>query len=58
LSQPPDGTVVFETPPRARDRIDEQVLPRYTCIAWMTGDVPDYAQHHQALQPSNGERSR
>jgi maltooligosyltrehalose trehalohydrolase len=58
LSQPPDGTVVFETPPRARDRINEQVLPRYTCIAWMTGDVPDYAQHHQALQPSNGERSR
>ena len=58
LSQPPDGTVVFETPPRARDRIDEQVLPRYTCIAWMTGDVPDYAQHHQASQPSNGERPR
>jgi len=54
LPQQPYGTVVFETPPRARDRIDAQTLPRGTCIAWLTGDVQDYAQHH----PANAERAR
>jgi maltooligosyltrehalose trehalohydrolase len=58
LPQQPDGTVVFETPARARDRVDAGVLPRYACIAWMTGNVPDYAQHHQPPHPSNGELPR
>jgi len=56
LPQPPDGTVVFETPERARDRIDAQVLPRYACVAWITGDVPDYAQHHPPHAPNGDPR--
>jgi len=58
LPRQPDGTVVFETPPRARDRIDAQVLPGRACVAWLTGDVQDYAQHHRAAATSNGERPR
>jgi maltooligosyltrehalose trehalohydrolase len=48
LNHEPDGMVVFETPDRARDRIDNGVLPARSCIAWLTGDVPDYAIHHDA----------
>ena len=48
LNHEPDGMIVFETPDRARDRIDEGLLPAYSCVAWMTGDVPDYALHHDA----------
>ncbi|MFC5427519.1 malto-oligosyltrehalose trehalohydrolase [Paraburkholderia denitrificans] len=48
LNHAPDGMVVFETPPRARDRIDNGVLPAQSCLAWLTGDVPDYAIHHDA----------
>ena len=44
----PDGMIVFETPDRARDRLDEGVLPARACVAWMTGDVPDYALRHDA----------
>ncbi|TDV39627.1 maltooligosyl trehalose hydrolase [Paraburkholderia caballeronis] len=55
LPQQPDGTVVFETPPRARDRIDAQVLPRYACVAWMTGDVQGYANHYARQHPSSEE---
>ncbi|HEY1609877.1 MAG TPA: DUF3459 domain-containing protein, partial [Paraburkholderia sp.] len=58
LPQQPDGTVVFETPPRARDRIDAQVLPARTCVAWLTGNVQDYAQHHPASAPSNEGHSQ
>jgi maltooligosyltrehalose trehalohydrolase len=48
LNHEPDGMVIFETPARARDRIDNGVLPARSCIAWLTGDVPDYAHHHDA----------
>ncbi|RQH05676.1 malto-oligosyltrehalose trehalohydrolase [Paraburkholderia dinghuensis] len=48
LNHEPDGMVVFETPARARDRIDNGVLPARSCVAWLTGDVPDYAIHHDA----------
>jgi len=48
LDHEPDGMVVFETPDRARDRIDNGVLPARSCVAWLTGDVPDYALHHDA----------
>ncbi|WP_118181519.1 malto-oligosyltrehalose trehalohydrolase [Paraburkholderia phosphatilytica] len=43
----PDGKLIFETPPRARDRIDgERRLPARSCVAWLTGDIHDYAAHH------------
>ncbi|MCO8589312.1 DUF3459 domain-containing protein [Burkholderia multivorans] len=44
----PAGQVVFETPPRARDRIDEGELPPYSLVAWLTGDVNRYALTHDA----------
>jgi maltooligosyltrehalose trehalohydrolase len=44
----PSGKVIFETPPRARDRIAGHQLPSYTCIAWVTGDVCEYANTHDA----------
>jgi maltooligosyltrehalose trehalohydrolase len=58
LPQQPDGTVVFETPPRARDRIDAQVLPAGACVAWLTGNVQGYAQQHNDWNAPNGERAR
>ncbi|MFP6561024.1 malto-oligosyltrehalose trehalohydrolase [Paraburkholderia sp. B3] len=45
----PEGMVVFETPPRARDRIANGVLAEHACVAWLTGDVPEYARLHDAL---------
>lgn len=42
----PDGTIVFETPARARDRVDAGVLPPYALVAWLTGDVNQYALTH------------
>jgi maltooligosyltrehalose trehalohydrolase len=48
LSDIPPGKVIFETPPRARDRIEGHQLPSHTCIAWMTGDVCEYANTHDA----------
>ncbi|WP_133646676.1 malto-oligosyltrehalose trehalohydrolase [Paraburkholderia flava] len=44
----PSGKVIFETPPRARERADAHELPAYACIAWLTGDVSEYALHHDA----------
>lgn len=48
LNHEPDGMVVFETPPRARDRVADGMLPAHACVAWLTGDVPDYASRHDA----------
>lgn len=48
LESPPEGQVVFETPPRARDRTDNGVLPESACVVWLTGNVSEYAQHHDA----------
>jgi maltooligosyltrehalose trehalohydrolase len=48
LSDIPPGKVIFETPPRARDRIEGHQLPSHMCIAWMTGDVCEYANTHDA----------
>ncbi|MET5116531.1 alpha-amylase, partial [Burkholderia pseudomallei] len=42
----PYGTNVFETPARARDRVDAGVLPPYALVAWLTGDVKQYALTH------------
>ncbi|NML31573.1 malto-oligosyltrehalose trehalohydrolase [Paraburkholderia antibiotica] len=44
----PDGKVIFETPPRVRERIDAHVLPAHTFVAWITGDVNEYASRHDA----------
>lgn len=46
FTERPDGMVVFETPPRTRDRIDAYQLPPYAFIAWLTGDVNTYALRH------------
>jgi maltooligosyltrehalose trehalohydrolase len=48
LDSQPEGMVVFETPARARDITDKGVLPESACVAWLTGEVPDYALHHDA----------
>ncbi|WP_323119897.1 DUF3459 domain-containing protein [Burkholderia alba] len=42
----PDGMIVFETPARARDRVDLGELPPYALVAWLTGDVNHYALTH------------
>ncbi|RKP47444.1 malto-oligosyltrehalose trehalohydrolase [Trinickia fusca] len=46
FTERPDGMVVFETPPRTRDRVDAYELPPYAFIAWLTGDVNTYALRH------------
>ncbi|MBV8259981.1 MAG: malto-oligosyltrehalose trehalohydrolase [Paraburkholderia sp.] len=48
LDPRPDGMVIFETPPRARDYADNGVLPESACIAWLTGDVPEFSSEHDA----------
>jgi maltooligosyltrehalose trehalohydrolase len=44
----PVGKIVFETPPRARDRLADQRLPPRTCIAWRDGAVNHDALKHRA----------
>jgi len=48
LDPRPEGMVIFETPPRARDYADNGVLPESACIAWLTGDVPGFSSEHDA----------
>jgi maltooligosyltrehalose trehalohydrolase len=48
LSPTPEGMVVFETPPRVRDHVREQILPSNAMVAWLTGDVCEYASTHDA----------
>ncbi|KML48854.1 alpha-amylase [Burkholderia cepacia] len=50
----PRGQVVFETPARARDRVDEGALPPYSLVAWLTGDVNRYALTHDARRIDDG----
>ncbi|WP_269511249.1 DUF3459 domain-containing protein [Burkholderia sp. IMCC1007] len=50
----PRGQVVFETPARARDRVDEGVLPPYSLVAWLTGDVNRYALTHDVRRIDTG----
>lgn len=50
----PRGRVVFETPARARDRVDEGELPPYSLVAWLTGDVNRYALTHDARRIDDG----
>ena len=52
----PAGKVIFETPPRVREQIDAKVLPSYAFVAWVTGDVSDYAIGHDARIAGQQER--
>ncbi|MFM0592095.1 MULTISPECIES: malto-oligosyltrehalose trehalohydrolase [Paraburkholderia] len=56
FSEVPPGKIVFETPPRVREQIDTKVLPSNTFVAWLTGDVCDYATGHDARIASQQER--
>ena len=57
LAQSPYGTIVFETPPRARETVDTGSLPASTCVAWITGAVNDYALHHDTHAAPTHERT-
>ncbi|MEM5370692.1 malto-oligosyltrehalose trehalohydrolase [Paraburkholderia azotifigens] len=48
LDNRPAGKLIFETPPRVRDRIDTGELPPNAFVAWLTGDVSEYAVGHDA----------
>jgi maltooligosyltrehalose trehalohydrolase len=54
--EPPDGMVIFETPPRARDRVSRRELPPCAFIAWLTGDVSRYAREHDTRAANAIER--
>ncbi|EIF35587.1 malto-oligosyltrehalose trehalohydrolase [Burkholderia sp. Ch1-1] len=56
LADLPAGKVIFETPPRVREQVDVKVLPAHAFVAWLTGDVSDYAIHHDARIASQQER--
>ena len=43
----PVGKIVFETPPRARDRLRDLRLPPRACIAWRDGKVNHDARQHR-----------
>ncbi|MBV8627140.1 MAG: DUF3459 domain-containing protein, partial [Paraburkholderia sp.] len=55
LTETPEGKVVFETPSRVRDRIVEGQLPSFSFVAWLTGDVCEYASGHDARKVANQE---
>jgi maltooligosyltrehalose trehalohydrolase len=52
----PAGKVIFETPPRVREQIDAGVLPAHAFVAWLSGDVSDYAIGHDARVAGQQER--
>ncbi|WP_248322974.1 malto-oligosyltrehalose trehalohydrolase [Caballeronia sp. Sq4a] len=58
-SDAPQGKVIFETPPRAQDRTAEGELGGRTFVAWLTGEVNEYATAHDArrFEPTEGQRS-
>ncbi len=51
----PAGKVIFETPPRVRDRVATNELPSFSFVAWLTGDISEYAIGHDARQPAQRE---
>jgi maltooligosyltrehalose trehalohydrolase len=48
LADVPPGKIIFETPARAQDRARDGELGAFTFVAWLTGEVNDYALHHDA----------
>jgi maltooligosyltrehalose trehalohydrolase len=57
LAETPAGKVVFETPAnvRVRDRAAEGELPSQAFVAWLTGDVCEYAVGHDARKHNEQE---
>jgi len=55
FAQTPAGRVIFETPPRVRDHLNEQTLPPSAFVAWLTGDVSRYASTHDARKVAERE---
>jgi maltooligosyltrehalose trehalohydrolase len=53
--QTPDGKVIFETPPRVRDRVAAKELPSFSFLAWLTGDISEYAIGHDARKVAEQE---
>ncbi|CAJ5423846.1 malto-oligosyltrehalose trehalohydrolase [Burkholderia pseudomallei] len=49
LAAPPDGKIVFETPPRARDALADARLAAHACIAWRSGNVNGVARRGRAV---------
>ena len=52
----PAGKIIFETPPRAREQADARVLPAHACLAWLTGDIHEFASRHDARIASHEEQ--
>jgi maltooligosyltrehalose trehalohydrolase len=46
LSETPPGKVIFETPARAQDRARQGEIGAQSFVAWLTGQVNDYAIAH------------
>ncbi|TDN62970.1 malto-oligosyltrehalose trehalohydrolase [Paraburkholderia sp. BL10I2N1] len=55
LVETPVGKVVFETPPRVRDSIAAGELPSFSFVAWLTGDISEYAIGHDARKVAKRE---
>ncbi len=54
----PAGKTIFETPPRVRDALAvAKALPSFSLVAWVTGDVSEYASGHDARRVTAQERS-
>ena len=53
----PPGKLVFETPARAQDRARDGELGGRTFLAWLTGEVNEYAIAHDArrFEPASAE---
>jgi maltooligosyltrehalose trehalohydrolase len=50
LKDQPQGKVVFETPSRAQDGASKGELGAHAFVAWITGDVNEYAASHDARE--------
>jgi len=57
LDKQPPGKIIFETPARAQDRVRNGELGARTFIAWITGEVNEYAIAHDArrFEPASAE---
>jgi maltooligosyltrehalose trehalohydrolase len=57
LGEIPPGKIIFETPARAQDRVKRGELGEHTFVAWLTGEVNDYASAHDArrFEPTTTE---
>jgi maltooligosyltrehalose trehalohydrolase len=48
LAEAPSGKIIFETPARAQDRMRQGELAGRAFLAWLTGEVNEYAIAHDA----------